>query len=220
MSQIRYLLFAGKMQVGKTTSAQICTDILFNEYGYEVENRSFAFALKETCRSLFRIPWSDHDTNEDKNQLTDVKWDGFPLSVREKYSKDTVTGPWYIPPRTGKMTRREVWQVFGSDIIRGMVDKDLWAKMPFLDIFDLVLGRTEPIIVTLEDTRFPNEIEQARKHDSLIVKLIRNTGNKDNHVSETALDNIPDSKFDLVIDNNGTLDELDQKLSQFIEEHF
>ena len=47
-----------------------------------------------------------------------------------------------------------------------------------------------------------------------MIKLVRDTGIHDNHPSER---NLNDTLFDYVIDNNGTIKELEEKLLQIPE---
>lgn len=72
----------------------------------------------------------------------------------------------------------------------------------------------------LTDGRFSFEIEWARQNGFTIVKLVRDdelrmpfrAGRDPNHISETALDHLPDSTYDYIIKNDGTLDDLQVKV--------
>ena len=149
-------------------------------------------------------------------------WDGFSDSVRKRYALETREITVYherdssseyqkdIPVlRTGPMTVRKFLQVFGSDIIREQVDQDAWAKSPFR-------AQHEEDFVIAPDGRFPNEIYQGKKH-GMVIRVIRNTGLEDSHMSETALDDIPLETYDRVIDNNGTLDDLKQTADDIVK---
>ena len=82
----------------------------------------------------------------------------------------------------------------------------------------------------ITDMRFPNELEAVKRHKGITIRVNRLTENqrlqltkvragrinniteeiiKNEHPSETALDN---ATFDYVIDNNGTIEELIQKV--------
>ena len=76
----------------------------------------------------------------------------------------------------------------------------------------------------ITDMRFPNELEAVKRHKGITIKVVRpcmeceglgyhkmscSKGKIKEHPSETALDN---ATFDYVIDNNGTIEELIQKV--------
>ena len=72
------------------------------------------------------------------------------------------------------------------------------------------------------DVRFLNEFEALRNNGWTLIKLVRDedilrigNGNT-NHVSETQLDLLPDGKWDYIIDNNGTLEDLYVKLDKIV----
>ena len=58
------------------------------------------------------------------------------------------------------------------------------------------------------DVRFVNECKALKEKKFYLIKLIRDSQLKINHVSETNQDSIPDSEFDIIIYNNGTLADL------------
>ena len=80
------------------------------------------------------------------------------------------------------------------------------------------------IIIT--DLRFPAEFEACKKHGFKTVRIDRkrelrleSIGNRDpNHISETALDSVPNAYFDYVINNNGSLSFFEGAIIQIIED--
>lgn len=103
---------------------------------------------------------------------------------------------------------RELLQNVGTDIIRKK-NPDFWVEymVSFLNacpIWDYVL---------IPDVRFPNEITHIDKYMNVWAVRINRpnfdnglTEEQRNHISETALDNLP-MLFDMKIDNIGTLKE-------------
>lgn len=73
--------------------------------------------------------------------------------------------------------------------------------------------------VAIPDLRFRNEMCAIRKAGGKLVRVIRGSGlggEAGKHASEAEMGSIPDSEFDIVITNDGTLDELkDIILSRF-----
>lgn len=111
-------------------------------------------------------------------------------------------------------TIRQLLQKFGTEVGRN-ISPNLWVDALMNDYIKAKLdGYEEDWIVT--DVRFENEAEAIRENGGILIRLNRNTGSNDQHPSETALDNY--KNFDLVIDNNGTIDELIDKVYNFMKE--
>ena len=74
----------------------------------------------------------------------------------------------------------------------------------------------------MSDIRFPVEIEKPKKEfDNVIsIKMIRNSDElnetQKSHITETGLDSF--NSFDYVIENEGTLEELQQKAIDILKE--
>ena len=110
-------------------------------------------------------------------------------------------------------TIRQLLQKFGTEVGRN-ISPNLWVDALMNDYIKAKLdGYEEDWIVT--DVRFENEAEAIRENGGILIRLNRNTGFNDQHSSETALDNY--KNFDLVIDNNGTIDELIDKVYNFMK---
>ena len=116
---------------------------------------------------------------------------------------------------------RTILQYVGTDIIRHQCE-DYWVKfmMEFLFMF-----RKEWDYVLIPDTRFPNEIEYANsswigEENVYTIRINRpnfNSGATEeqlNHPSECGLD---DYEFDHYINNDGTLDELNDKIKVLLD---
>lgn len=117
---------------------------------------------------------------------------------------------------------RTILQHVGTDVIRNKNHApDYWVDFianllwMFYDEWDYIL---------IPDTRFPNELERMIDNfgKERIVSLRTNRPNFDsglsqeqlNHPSECALD---DYKFDYYIENNGTLDDLQLKVKDLLD---
>ena len=127
-------------------------------------------------------------------------------------------------------TYRELLQLLGTEIMRDKVHPNVWVNALFADYHatlnkgmdesfneQFLTGRSEihykipKWIIT--DMRFPNELEAVKAKDGITIRVNRiNRWNKlqdIEHASETALDN---AKFDYVIDNDGTIEDLIKKV--------
>lgn len=129
------------------------------------------------------------------------------------------------------MTHREFLQVLGTEVGR-TIDPNLWVKSMMFDyerkfksyptygtdeygntVF-AHMNTVEPCWI-MPDTRFPNEVQAIKDRKGIVIKVNRDTGLLDNHISEHALDDYND--YDYVIDNNGTLGELIVKVATMME---
>lgn len=99
------------------------------------------------------------------------------------------------------LTYREILQRFGTEVGRS-VDPDLWIKSTF--------NYMEPegnYIIT--DVRFKNEAKACLDKGAVLIRINRETENME-HQSEHDMDDFKD--YTHIIDNNGTLEELIDKV--------
>ena len=76
--------------------------------------------------------------------------------------------------------------------------------------------------VIIPDCRFPNEIEQIKAAGGILIRIVRpGAGLKDAfglHASEREMADIPDSDFSVVLQNSGTLDDLQQSVDILVRD--
>lgn len=117
---------------------------------------------------------------------------------------------------------RELLQQLGTEVIRkGLNKEDFFVDRTIEDIE--ILKHFFNIFI-IDDIRFPNEIEGLKKNfkNVIILKIIRPNFESDlnqkqlNHSSETSLDNY--DQYDYVITNDGTLDNLKEKIINIIKD--
>lgn len=115
---------------------------------------------------------------------------------------------------------RQMLQYVGTDVIRKQ-NPTLWV-----DFVAMILKyfKENWDYVIIPDCRFPNEITRLRDDgfDTTHLRVVRSgfesplTEEQQNHPSETALDNF---EADFVIDNNGSLEELEFKIDYLVEKY-
>lgn len=112
------------------------------------------------------------------------------------------------------MTAGEMLQKIGTDVLRQHFDTDIWVKSLYNKI-------KEGDMVLIPDVRFPNEAQFLRDKGATLIRINGDpVGNRakskrdQTHPSETALDSWAD--WDLVIENDGTLEELKEKVQKFL----
>lgn len=114
---------------------------------------------------------------------------------------------------------RTLLQVLGTDIIRNRIDKDLFVRRM---IEDIKVYRCFFDVIVISDARLIEEIEEIKNNfnDVLSLNVIRpnyisELNSKEvKHITETHLDSY--DKFDIKIINDGTLDELEEKVRKVL----
>ena len=202
MSQI--IGIVGFIGSGKDTVA----DYLVNFHRFKRE--SFANSLKDAVSQVFG-------------------WDRELLEGRTKESRDwrETKDEWWSKRLKKDITPRWVLQYWGTEVIRKGFHDDMWVA----SLENRLRNTKNDIVIT--DCRFPNEIKAIRNAGGKVVRIKRgpepewfddaksmNRGPARNmswalskhnieklgiHASETAW---VGTKFDVVINNDGTLDEL------------
>lgn len=94
---------------------------------------------------------------------------------------------------------RLIYQGWGT-FKRTCVDPKYWIKKLNHSLIDL-----NPDIVIISDVRFLNEKQWIESQGGLIIRVSGRPHDKDNHISETELDN---TEFNITINNNYTLEAL------------
>ena len=109
----------------------------------------------------------------------------------------------------GKMTPRLLMQLLGTECGREVIHENIWVNALFADYKD----QSKWII---PDVRFPNEADAVISRGGLLLRLERDTGRKETHKSETALDDYP---FEHVINGNGSIERLHVKVTKKVTEY-
>ena len=131
-----------------------------------------------------------------------------------------------------KLTPRKLLQLLGTECGRQIIHPNIWVNALFADykpknapyntMADLLEDRHHGLLNNpnwiITDVRFPNEAQAIKDRGGIVIRVNRLDVDKftDNfpqtlHPSETALDGY---EFDHVIDNNGSIKELVEKVKQ------
>lgn len=110
------------------------------------------------------------------------------------------------------MTNREILQRVGTDALRNGFDKNVWVK-----IMELHLSENPQKNFIIPDVRFDNEAELINKNCGIILNIMRDSANKDTHVSEKG---ISKEFICFNINNNKTLYDLEAEVCWRIRDFF
>jgi hypothetical protein len=103
------------------------------------------------------------------------------------------------------LTVRKLLIDIGTNLGRSY-NQDIWVEA-----FDYNLSSYKEDLIILTDCRFINEFNYLKSKKFFMIKILKNDINFINHVSEIEQDSIPLDKFDLVINNEGSLQDLQNK---------
>lgn len=167
---------------------------MLKEYVWPVvKTYSFADILKESLSKIFSIEmYKLNGTDEDKNgptQYTYAQWMPFMNAADKREVKEQLL-------RDKPISGRKLMQIFGTDICRSIY-KGVWVNACLNKIKE-----DNPDLAIITDVRFPDELNAIKEAGGKTIKFTRAPfADVDTHESETALDNVPFTEYDCVMDN-------------------
>lgn len=199
------LAVAGKKGAGKDTLA----DALVKRFKFK--KISLADELKTMCSEVFKYP----NTHNYDPTLKEKKWDT-PITINASHiaaitdyllanefnvTEDMVIELFNIGEGRELETPRQLLQFVGTDMIRTVVDPDVWIKLTKRVIKDME-GH-----VVIPDARFENERNAFRNIGGKVALVKRPNIDieygADNHVSENQLGE--EDEYDYIFNNSTTL---------------
>lgn len=208
----------GRAQCGKDTIGQLLADALG---GTTV---AFADRLKEICRELFELSGDDVATDEGKNRATSFACLRCPACGSIEVIRHTTTQveckSCTLVGEPGGFasawTPRMILQHVGTEGIR-RVDPDAWVRVALRRIDQQLAGPLPPNIVIITDCRFRAEADAVWRAGGQVWRVRRPSTDHaarglGGHSSETEMDTIPDTMFQRVINNDGSLTQLETKV--------
>lgn len=211
---------AGQKQSGKSTATLYTRTLISIPIGGQLKCQpmvySFADPLKDFCIKTLGLTYKQcYGTDEEKNSLTNHKWENVDIYFRKKYGKvinivEDIQGP-TVEPRKGFMTAREVMQVQG-EMQRKFFCKDMWVDALFREI-----DNNAGSVALIQDVRHENEVKKCS--DSGYVIHLKKLTNNDSADSEAELKKIDWKSYPNVfeIDNtNLTIEEKNEKIKEIL----
>jgi hypothetical protein len=208
--------FSSHQRSGKDSAGKMLTDLAQKD-GIEFTNKKFAGYLKTITAMLTGIPEALLEDDDMKRSFLPAEWDDVNLIRLVGNVIDA------------KMTVREFMQKIGTDAIRNNLHPNTWVNALMKDYVPKLYSEPVPNdndwnmrivhhssnwIIT--DVRFPNEFDAIRARGGILIRINRGGPPQDIHMSEIALDLV--KNWDYIIDNNGTLEELQTKLKHIWDE--
>lgn len=206
-----------------------------NTYYGDWQIKKFAKKLKEVVALLTGCSVEQLESQEFKTKELGKEGDWYRgilttannEVVFTRIPTDVVHAPPFPNNVIGKYTYREMLQRIGTEAMRNQIHENVWVNALFSDYKGELggAGMTEYDLTTIypkwiiTDCRFPNETKAIKERNGILIRVKRTQFLKvdslatHEHPSETALD---DYKFDHVIDNDGTLEELVEKVREIL----
>ncbi len=198
------IAITGKANTGKNTLGQALYKKLYaDRFDYTqakaqmffgIKFMAFADPIKEMIRTAYpEIP---------------RKW----LYGSSKFRNQVIPGAFKdgVP-----MTVRQLLIDLGNDFGRAR-KPDIWLANFDHRFAKQVKKNTSIVMVT--DCRFRNEFDHLKDLGFYQIRLLRDSHTKINDVSETNQDGIADSEFNYVVNNNGTLDDLENEVKKIVSQ--
>lgn len=191
MDTFKKIAICGKKNVGKNTFSQLlCQEIIHQRARYDFDTTihhilAFADPIKEMILLMFPKAKREYlfGSSELREEIIPdaTNQEGNPLTYRQALIDIGTLGRKYNP---------NIW-VNAFD-----------TRVKALHATDLVI---------CSDLRFTEELAYLKNNKYTIIKLLRNSVQQLNNATETVQDGIPNSQFDAIIENNGTIEDLRQK---------
>lgn len=214
---------SGHAGAGKDTFASV----LVERYGFV--RMAFADKLKEIISDAYDVPVEFFNDRVLKNEVHPnlcgeyitrkftsselVNWyAGIHRELDPKQSilpPDTVASAIFhnLLPHNSPVSPRKAAQIIGTEGFRTCVSPSVWID--YLISKARTYGR---VVVT--DVRFKDEAEAIKQSGGIMIGIYRDKIERYDHVSEVGIAEIIESA-NIIIDNNGTLEELKEKAIDF-----
>lgn len=157
-------------------------------------NRNF----KEDCViNISTLDYSLSAFSNDEDRLSDSKFNKLAKSLDPSLLNSNLT-------------IRQLMQYFGTQIMRQFFGKDVWVN-------STLKHAAKNTIIT--DLRFKSEYDAVKSKNGIVIFINRFGYTFGQHASEKEMEDLLlNSKYDFVIDNNGSIKDLFNKIKQICNE--
>ena len=208
--------------------------------------KKMGYKLKQITSILLNVPVEKFEDQEYKKETLPEQWwywycdgDKFGTEEKAKEHSDLLWSEegWDAPVELIKPTVRQLLQEIGTEAMRDNIHPHIWSNALFAEWKPQTIVRDGQEYRGLEfpkwiitDIRFPNEAKAIKDRGGVLIRVNRTYDNlfhnmigtdattwkaPSTHPSETSLDNYKD--WDYVIDNDGSLEDLFEKVKEIYE---
>ena len=184
---------------------------------HNVFSIAFADQLKTICSTIFGIPVERFYQNKatawiciNKDfQYTEIKPDDSQIITAEEcyYNISNIINP---DSDSRWMSLREVLVYVGTYVLQQDINKRIFVNVVNNIIKEQIIKNPELEYIIVTDIRFTHEIEYLRKHNGITINIVREGVHALDNIAEHDLDY--ESSWDYIIENNGTYEELFEKV--------
>lgn len=202
---------SGRARSGKDTVAKIIqlANLWINNQSYRNESiQSFIKNELDRISKTYLNVHCDWKSIAFADKLKEIVAALFDIPIKNLYDEDfkRSANSLNLSDSSGHIyTYRELLQRIGTEVGRN-IDPDVWIKV----VLDKIKDPKFNYIIT--DVRFINEAEACKNVGAKLIRVECPTSEKMEHSSENDLDNY--EGFDITINNDGTIDDLINKVLQ------
>jgi hypothetical protein len=190
-----YLIaITGKANTGKNTLSKLLDEEMRSRFSEWKGTKFIAFAdpIKQIVKIMFpNLPnkYLFGSSQFRSKEVPEAFKNGIPLTVRTLLTDIGTSAREY---------NSNIWiQVFAKTLSKCFNKKSL-------------------VVVT--DVRFKNEFDYLNQLGFFKIRIYRSDVSKGTHISETNQDEIRDSEFDFIVNNDGTLEDLKAQVKKIVDE--
>ncbi len=189
----KIISFSGRKQSGKSTSADYIKSIIDrNNIKLSYRIYSFADPLKQDiCMNILGLTYDQcYGSDDDKNTMTDLSWEG------------------------KRLTAREAMEIIGTKIFRAL-KTNVWVEASINKI-----RKDDLDLAIIADCRFPNEVEAIANANGYNIRLTLDPFHSESLSESALDKSVYDwSNFDCIIDNSGmTIDQKNNEILHFLSD--
>ncbi len=207
----------GLAGAGKDTVA----DLLVRKHGFA--KLSFADPMKRFCKEVFDFtdeqlwgPSASRNAPDERYPRERTGLSGSPAFLTPRYALQQLGTEW------GRDCYAPIWCELALRHSKRLMEYVHYRYTAKRGLYEEVDGTeaTAPKGVAISDCRFANEIQAVQKAGGKVIRVVRPGsglgGTAGLHQSEVEQASIPDSSFDAILVNDGTLDGLENKLGSLL----
>lgn len=184
---------------------------------------AFADQLKTICSTIFGIPVNRFYENKETAwvcinkdfQYTEIKPDDSTIITAEEYYCGIENYKYGAAPVW--MSLREILVYVGTYVLQSDINQRIFVNVVNNMINEQMAHNNSLKYVIVTDIRFSHEIEYLHKHAGITINIVRDEIKQLDNIAEHVFDN--ESEWDYIIENNGTYEELFEKVYNMVHEN-